>query len=503
MTPLRRLPSARVLLAVLAPALALAMLRAVPLAGDVEASAPSAKPAPKPAPAANPAAPDPAGGINQREALGLPPFPVRVSPDGRHLLDDRGRPFFWLADTAWELFHRPTKEEADLYLKNRADKGFTVIQAVVLAELDGLDTPTPDGLKPFTDNDPAKPEAAYFDRVAGIIDAANKLGLVVAVLPTWGDKWSKKWGVGPEVFTPGNARTYGRFLGERLKWKSIVWVLGGDRPVESAGHLAIIRAMALGLHEGDGGTHLHTFHPSGGRSSAEWLHAEPWLDFNLLQSGHDFDRDNWQRVGLDHARRPAKPIIDGEPGYEDHPAGFKKERGYLGEHDVRKAAYWALFAGAAGHTYGCHPVWQFWQEGREPKTFPRRSWKEALDLPGAGQMRHVRTLIGSRPQLDRVPAPELVVEPGTGPDHVEACRGKDGTWAMVYLPSGKPAVLDVSGLKGGTLTVTWYDPRTGKAHVAGTVKREGRPTFTPPKDPGPDWVLVLDDASADRKPPGE
>jgi hypothetical protein len=52
-----------------------------------------------------------------------------------------GRPFFWLGDTAWELFHRLNREEATRYLEDRASKGFTVIQAVALAELDGLNTP--------------------------------------------------------------------------------------------------------------------------------------------------------------------------------------------------------------------------------------------------------------------------------------------------------------------------------------------------------------------------
>ena len=44
-----------------------------------------------------------------------------------------------IGDTAWELFHRLNREDAMMYLENRADKVFTVIKAVVLAELDGLD----------------------------------------------------------------------------------------------------------------------------------------------------------------------------------------------------------------------------------------------------------------------------------------------------------------------------------------------------------------------------
>ena len=69
------------------------------------------------------------------------------------------------------------------------------------------------------------------------------------MLPTWGDKWNKKWGQGPEIFTPENARVYGEFLGKRYKDKPIVWILGGDRPVENDRHRAILRAMAQGLEQ--------------------------------------------------------------------------------------------------------------------------------------------------------------------------------------------------------------------------------------------------------------
>jgi hypothetical protein len=73
----------------------------------------------------------------------------------------------------------------------------------------------------------------------------------------------QKWGVGPEVFTPENARAYGRFLGRRYRDRPVVWILGGDRSPEAPGHLAVVRAMAEGLREGDGGAHLMTYHPMG------------------------------------------------------------------------------------------------------------------------------------------------------------------------------------------------------------------------------------------------
>src|SRR5215210_3198825 len=109
---------------------------------------------------------------------------LKVSADKHYLVKKDGAPFFWLGDTAWELFHRLSREEAKEYLQNRADKGFTIIQAVVLAELDGLNTPNYYGDKPLIDDDPTRPNETYFQHVDFIVNEANELGLIVAMLPS-------------------------------------------------------------------------------------------------------------------------------------------------------------------------------------------------------------------------------------------------------------------------------------------------------------------------------
>ena len=58
--------------------------------------------------------------------------PLHASPDGHFLAQPDGAPFFWLGDTAWPLFVRLSREDADQYFRDRAGKGFTVIQATVL-----------------------------------------------------------------------------------------------------------------------------------------------------------------------------------------------------------------------------------------------------------------------------------------------------------------------------------------------------------------------------------
>jgi hypothetical protein len=436
--------------------------------------------------------------------LALPAAPARpaepggrslnVSENKRYLVRPDGSPFFYLGDTAWELFHRLGREEADLYLKDRADKRFTVIQAAVLAEFEGLKVPNAYGHTPLLDNDPARPNPKYFEHVDYVVDKAASLGMFVGMLPTWGDKVNKKWGVGPEVFTPANAEAYGKFLGERYRDKPIIWILGGDRPVENDNHLAVWRAMAKGIRAGDGGRHLMTYHPMGGTSSSDKLHAEPWLDFNTYQSGHSHrDAATWDMAARDYAREPAKPTLDSEPCYEDHPIDWKPEKGWFDDYDVRKAVYRSLFAGGAGVTYGCHDIWQFLSDKHPPVSSARTPWRQAINLPGSSQVQHARALLESRPYLTRVPDQSLLAsDPGSGPDHVRATRDAEGTYALLYCPTGKPVTVHVGKL-AGPVRAAWFDPRTGRATPAGEFENAGSREFTPPvTDTAKDWVLILD-----------
>ena len=420
---------------------------------------------------------------------------IKVSDNKRFLVFEDGKPFFYLADTAWELFHRATRGDAERYLNHRAAHGYTVIQAVVLAEFNGLNDPTPYGQTPLQGNDPTKPNEEYFKHIDYIVNLASKLGLTMGMLPTWGDKWNKAWGAGPVIFNPQNARIYGKWLGNRYKDVPLIWILGGDRPIETAEQRATIEAMAAGLREGDGGNHLMTFHPVGGKTSSEYFHDADWLDFNMWQSGHDRNRANYNDIASDYERTPRKPVLDGEPGYEDHVASFNPDNGYLDDWDNRKSCYRALFAGACGHTYGCHPIWQFFSYDHEPVNNLRRTWVEALNLPGGRQMQYAKKLLLSRPYLTRIPDQSLLVSPmGEASHHVQATRDANGYYAFVYLPTAKSVEIATSSLAGQTLVAHWYDPRTGAARFIGTFPRTGHLTFTPP-GVGPDWILILDDES--------
>ena len=445
-----------------------------------------------------------------RQSADLPR--LRVSDNRRFLVTGDGRPFFWLGDTVWELFHRANREEATLYLENRAKLRFTVVQAVALAEFDGLNTPNAYGDRPLIDNDPTKPDEKYFAHVDWIVQRANSLGLYVGFLPTWGDKWNKRTGVGPEIFTPENAQVYGEWLGRRYRNAGLIWIVGGDRPIENDTHRAIIRAMARGLRAGDGGAHLMTFHPLGANSSSTWFHDDQWLDFNMRQNGHvpEFT-GRYDQTRVDYDRTPVKPVLDGEPIYEDHPVSFNaKQLGHSISSDVRRPLYWDLFGGAFGHTYGHHSVWQLWTPSRTPVNSPLLVWTDAINQPGARQMQHGRALMESRPFLTRIPDDSVVATdrvptsvPGMGRYHFSATRDTDGTYAMVYAPVGRAFSVRMSAITGARVTAWWFNPRTGAATRIGEFPNTGERAFTPP-DAGEmiDWVLVLDDAASRYPPPG-
>ncbi|HEY0007390.1 MAG TPA: DUF4038 domain-containing protein [Tepidisphaeraceae bacterium] len=400
---------------------------------------------------------------------------LRVTEDGRGLEyadgENLGRPFIYLADTAWELFHRLTLDEAASYLHTRHQQGFNVYQAVALAELGGLTEPNRNGDLPLIDLDPTRPNEPYWAHIDAVIALADELKLFTALLPTWGDKWNKQGGMGPEIFTPENSRIYGRWIAERYRHNGIIWMLGGNRRIENDSQLQIIRAMATGIRDAVGDEQLITFHPAGGHTSAEKLHDEPWLDFNTIQSGHVRQpQGNWVKISADYARTPIKPILDSEPNYEDHPVmvpPWNATDEWYTDHDVRTSAWRSLLAGAAGYTYGCHDIWQFFDPAQNPPVnHARTPWPEALHLPGAEQAAAIGRLWRSFVQMRRpAPASHRITLVSGDPDEQSkphAAVTEDGWFAIIYAPGGSAAswAVELSEFHHPDTDVMLHDPVT-------------------------------------------
>lgn len=435
--------------------------------------------------------------------LASAPGRLRVGADGRSLVRADGEEFFWLGDTAWELAHRLDREEVEHYLCRRQAQGFTVIQTVALAELEGLTKPNAYGHLPLIDADPARPdvrpgESDYWDHLDFVIDAAARHGMIVGLLPTWGSYVTDAWGEHARIFDADKAAVYGRWLAQRYRHKpNLVWINGGDCAGDHGGdELAVWRALATAIKAEDPG-HLMTFHPRGHMSSSAWFHDDAWLDFNMCQSGHGRcpeSMESYRYIEADYARAPAKPCLDGEPCYEDIPIDLDPDgaAGLWTAAEVRRKAYWSLFAGAFGFTYGQNSVWQMHRPGDPVRLAARLDWQTALDRPGAGQMQWVKKLMLSHPMAGRIPDQSIIVgDVGAGIERVQSTRGAG--YAMVYTPTGGPFTADLAALGGPLVRAKWYDPRTGDTTDLGEFEPQPREFRAPGAcGPGNDWVLVLD-----------
>jgi hypothetical protein len=453
--------------------------------------------------------------------LAIPAFPVssqseasqsalprlQLSDNGHYLVTAEGQPFFWLADTGWEIFARLTREEIEEYLEHRRLNGFKVIQVSILSEY-GFLAPNVEGELPVVDNDPLQPNEAYFAYVDWAIELAAEKGLYMAIVPVWGDKVNLKGGLGPEIFTVESARSFGAYVGARYRdYSNIIWFIGGDRNPENETHLAIWRAMAAGVEEGAGEDALITFHPRGQKSSAQWFHDDEVFDFNVMQSGHSYrDIPVWEWITTSYELLPPKPIIDAEMNFEGFAVNKKRENGFFTDYDVRKQAYRSVFAGAAGVGYGHHSIWQFYTPERRSIGFADVPWQEAVNAPGALQMRYLAALMLSRPYLERIPDQALIVTEKTEQEpinatHARATRASDGRYAFIYIPTNQPLTIDLSLLSGTSVRAWWYDPRTGESILVGEYVKADAPQFLPPVT-YQDWVLVLDDAVRGFPAPG-
>lgn len=452
--------------------------------------------------------------------------PLRVSDSGHQLVREDGSPFFWLGDTAWFLFANLDREESTKYLWDRRNKQFTVVQASLLH----FDASRPNALgdRPFHGADPRRPNEAYWRHVDFVVKTAEDLGLYMALLPAWARAHVEggESGGGVELKLDGQkALEYGRWLGERYRERrNLVWVLGGDvLPREHEVHDALARGLAEGAAGGDHDRLLMTYHPPGGThrppatSSGEFYHDKPWLDFNMIQSGHRIGNRSYERIAEDFRRSPAKPTLDAEPAYEAHPVVHDFRFGAFNAWHLRRRAYWSLLAGAFGFTYGGNGVWQMDKPGRVHRyTHHSHFWDDALHLEGAGDMAHVRALMESRPfvQPERVPDQSILLSPqGTVDDRAQSARAADRSYWMIYLTSGDSVRVDLSRVSGERVNAWWFNPRTGRLYDQqnratrepfAVLPARGARWLDPPGDAGEemDWVLVLDDRSRGYPAPG-
>jgi len=431
-----------------------------------------------------------------------------VSPNGHYLMEKNGKPFFWLGDTGWLLFLKLNREEADKYLEDRRKKGFNVIQVMVVhspGEVNvygdsalinkNVTTPKVTPGNKFSN----KSEYDFWDHVDYIIDKAAQKGLYIALVPVWGGN------VKAGLVNQQQAKIYATWLANRYKNKpNIIWINGGDIPGSDS--IKVWNTIGKTLDSIDK-NHLITFHPRGRTISSLWFQNEKWLKFNMFQSGHRtyaqdtsssepfrFGEDNWKYVNLVFNKKPIKPVLDGEPSYEGIPQGLHDtSQPRWKAQDVRRYAYWSVFAGAAGFTYGDNAVMQFRKAGEKTGAYGANDyWFDAINDPGAGQMMWLKKLILSKSYFDRIPDQALIADQGERYDYIAATGGKN--YAFFYDYTGRNFKVNMKEIPSVKVRASWYDPRNGNKTPIGIFSTDGIREFNPPgeKKDGNDWVLILE-----------
>lgn len=455
--------------------------------------------------------------------------PIQVSKENPHYLTHRdGTPFFWLADTGWEMLHRLNREEIENYLENRRQKGFNVIQTVIISEFIHMDKATNFyGDSIFINENPENPkitsginpenqdEYDFWDHVDFAVETAEKKNLYLALLPTWGE-WVTPRTDKALFNTKEQAYNYGWFVANRYRNSpNIIWMLGGDRnPDERFNGIELWRAMAEGIADGtnnikkqdgqaDYSTTLMTHHSF--TSSSKWFHADDWIDFHTWGSYHaELNNTRAYRATIaDWNILNPKPTLNSEPCYERHGINYAiDDNGIFTSTDVRIAAYWSVFSGAAGFTYGCQPIWQFTDETRKkhsPKTF--ENWREGMEMPGATQVGYLKNLMLSFPLTELQPDQTMIVSgQGDCANYIPVIRGK--SFALIYVPSGEKPEIKFGVISGEKIQASWFDPRTGVQTSIGEFENSGKHSFEVPgmskeltwlrSGRGCDWVLVLE-----------
>jgi len=423
---------------------------------------------------------------------------LSISPDGHSFQYGNGHTFFWLGDTGWQMLFRLSKEEIARYLEDRRQKGFTVIQTVALDDSTDPIGPNYYGDLPLVDQDLDKPNQKYFELIDWTIKLAQKKGLYIALMTTWAGNVVKKWGTPDAIFDEAKAYRYGLYLGKRYRdCPNLIWITGGDRPAfsGSADWRPLWKNLIRGLREGSGEKVLITYHPAGEASSTDYWRQDSLLDFNMIQSGHrKHDLQAWLWIKRDYFMQPAKPVIDGEPNYEDHPVNWKRENGYFDDYDVRKQLYRTVFSGAAGVTYGNHAIWQFYSPKEKPFAYPDRYWQDALNQPGAMEVVHLKNLMLSWDSATRIPDQDILKsKQGADSAYITAFRDKEDRFAMLYLPIGQKIEINISFRGTSNILAQWFNPRTGDYQPGQRLIYRGAALAIAPPTVGfgNDWVLIV------------
>ena len=406
---------------------------------------------------------------------------LKISSNNRYLQFENGSPFFWLGDTGWLVPQHLDRSEVEYYFNKCRRAGYNMVQIQVMDAVPSYNIYGQQSLPYGWDFTKADPEGvySYWDHLDYIVRKAEQNGIYIGMVAIWGSQ------VQSGNINAEQAKAYGKFLAERYKNNpNIIWIMGGD--IQGDIHPEVWNALATSIKSIDN-KHLMTFHPRGRYTSAKWWSKASWMDFHTFQSGHrkygqrmgnkeypipdSTEEDNWMYVDSTWAYKPIKPVLDDEPSYEDIPKGLHDaNEARWQDYDVRRYAYWSVFAGSCGHTYGHNAIMQMLKPGY-PTGYGSdgtvKAWYQGLEDPGYNQMQYLSDLMLSFPYFERIPDQSIIVgKNGMKYDRLIATRGKD--YLMVYNYNSNVMKIDLRKISGKKKLLWWFNPSDGAISFIGT-----------------------------------
>ena len=429
-----------------------------------------------------------------------PAFPIRASENGRYLVDSNNEPFFYQAETPWQIFITLNEKEMAELMDIRIRQGFNVIQTMSITTDSNVN-----GDKPFEGTDFTKPNVAYFEHIRKGVELAEEKGLLVGLVPAWKGCCNSGWGEWNYIILQNGTkkcREYGRFLGKYFAGcKNLFWVQGGDNdPKEHYDHY---RQIAVGIREFMPDV-LQTYHASAGHSSSDVVNYldNAWLNFSWTYTYFHNKRNVWLYLDgwgelpevyemnhIEYFKKPIKPFVLGESQYEGEDSVSIKP--HTPGEVVRRQAYWSVLSGSCGHAYGS------WCWG------VTREWRKVEKDVGAWQMGHVRKFFEPIPWYRLVPDTEnyLIVD-GAGTysktDYATAAYLPDFSLVVIYIPptgvGSRNLTINTSDIKG-KIQAQWFSPVTGIYTPATYIKKGKVLKITTPGNHskgGNDWILLIE-----------
>jgi hypothetical protein len=436
---------------------------------------------------------------------------IRVHSSGRYFEHADGTPFYWMGEASWALHTKRAGVNGPFleYLEDRKKKKFTVIVMTVghpasteqeeetsSYYFGGAEVYLNEGGAPYSGKGYERINPLYFKYLDQKIQMINEAGIVPALTGMWGQEFP--------VMGVAITQEYWRYIVARYAAYNVFWVIAAEYYYYP--DLEAWRAVGREIKRVDPYGHPITLHSDAPLSSGRHFQDhDEWFDFSMIQVGHRYTfRSFIASIPMsDYCRKRAKPSIMQGSLYEDHGSADLESEGHLQrftDRDVRYAAYVSLLQGCIGQTYGGHGIWNFFTEGMSwqsagdywPRVGTPKPWKEALQLPGAVQMQHVRAVMESLTWWKLEPHPELVTV-GFG---IEAyCAAIPGLEYMIYV-TGKCRIRVMLPPGIERYEAKWFNPRIGEWLKITEQFIKANHSFdqlwtTPLTPDDNDWVLVL------------